>query len=133
MPPTCSKQSPPREPLGVIGLITPWNFPYAIPAWKIAPALAYGNCVVFKPAELVPVCAWQLADMLHRAGLPAGVFNLVMGIGRLVGQTIVEHGIHRRFLGALRQRMAALETAYVFAGRQTWMRVARRRRVRFDP
>jgi len=80
-----------REPVGVVGLITPWNFPYAIPAWKIAPALAYGNCVVFKPAELVPLCAWQLADMLHRAGLPAGVFNLVMGSGRLVGQAIVDH------------------------------------------
>src|SRR4051794_16897035 len=66
-----------REPLGVISIITPWNFPIAIPAWKIAPALAYGNCVVFKPAELVPGSAWALADILSRSGLPAGVFNLV--------------------------------------------------------
>lgn len=80
-----------REPLGVIGLITPWNFPIAIPAWKIAPALAYGNCVVFKPAELVPGSAWALADILHRAGVPAGVFNLVMGRGSVVGDVMVRH------------------------------------------
>jgi len=80
-----------REPIGVVGIIAPWNFPLAIPAWKIAPALAYGNTVVFKPAELVPACAWQLADMLHRAGLPAGVFNLVMGSGREVGGRILEN------------------------------------------
>ena len=53
-----------REPMGVVGIITPWNFPIAIPAWKIAPALAYGNTVVFKPADLVPGCAWALADIL---------------------------------------------------------------------
>jgi acyl-CoA reductase-like NAD-dependent aldehyde dehydrogenase len=80
-----------REPLGVIGLITPWNFPIAIPAWKIAPALAYGNCVVFKPADLVPGSAWALADILHRAGVPAGVFNLVMGRGSVVGDVLVRH------------------------------------------
>ncbi|HEU0203329.1 MAG TPA: aldehyde dehydrogenase family protein [Burkholderiaceae bacterium] len=79
-----------REPLGVVGLITPWNFPLAIPAWKIAPALAYGNCVVFKPAELVPGSAWALAEILSRCGLPAGVFNLVMGRGRDVGQALLE-------------------------------------------
>src|SRR6187549_3605393 len=67
-----------REPLGVVGLITPWNFPIAIPAWKIAPALAYGNTVVMKPADLVPGCAWAIAEILAKAGLPAGVFNLVM-------------------------------------------------------
>ena len=78
-----------REPLGVIGLITPWNFPIAIPAWKIAPALAYGNTVVFKPAEVVPGSAWALADILHRAGLPAGVFNLVMGRGSEVGAVLL--------------------------------------------
>jgi len=78
-----------REPLGVIGLITPWNFPIAIPAWKIAPALAYGNCVVIKPADLVPGCAWAIADIISRAGFPAGVFNLVMGKGREVGEAIV--------------------------------------------
>ena len=79
-----------REPVGVVGLIAPWNFPLAIPAWKIAPALAYGNTVVFKPAELVPGCAWALAEILSRAGLPAGAFNLVLGSGRLVGQTMVD-------------------------------------------
>jgi aldehyde dehydrogenase (NAD+) len=80
-----------REPVGVVGVIAPWNFPLAIPAWKIAPALAYGNTVVFKPAELVPACASALAEILARAGLPAGVFNMVIGSGRLVGQTLVEH------------------------------------------
>ncbi|HEX5685635.1 MAG TPA: aldehyde dehydrogenase family protein [Ideonella sp.] len=79
-----------REPLGVIGIITPWNFPIAIPAWKIAPALAYGNCVVFKPAELVPGSAWALADILSRAGIPPGVFNLVMGRGSDVGAVLLE-------------------------------------------
>jgi L-alanine-DL-glutamate epimerase-like enolase superfamily enzyme len=62
-----------REPVGVVGIITPWNFPIAIPAWKIAPALAYGNTVVFKPADLVPGCTWAIADILARAGLPKGV------------------------------------------------------------
>lgn len=78
-----------REPEGVIGLVTPWNFPVAIPAWKIAPALAYGNCVVFKPAEIVPASAWALSEIISRAGLPAGVFNLVMGPGSQVGQAMV--------------------------------------------
>ncbi|MEM8625187.1 MAG: aldehyde dehydrogenase family protein [Pseudomonadota bacterium] len=78
-----------REPLGVVGLITPWNFPLAIPAWKIAPALAFGNAVVFKPAELVPASAWALTDCLIRAGLPRGVLNLVVGAGRVVGPVIV--------------------------------------------
>ncbi len=80
-----------REPVGVVGLVTPWNFPIAIPAWKIAPALAYGNTVVFKPADLVPGCAWALVDILSRAGIPAGVLNLVMGRGSIVGETIVNH------------------------------------------
>jgi alpha-ketoglutaric semialdehyde dehydrogenase len=79
-----------REALGVVGLITPWNFPIAIPAWKLAPALAYGNTVVLKPAELVPGSAWALADILQRAGLPPGVFNLVMGPGSQVGQVLLE-------------------------------------------
>jgi acyl-CoA reductase-like NAD-dependent aldehyde dehydrogenase len=79
-----------REPEGVVGVITPWNFPIAIPAWKIAPALAYGNTVVFKPSELVPACPWHLADILVRAGTPPGVFNLVMGKGSVVGKAIVE-------------------------------------------
>ncbi|MCC9620332.1 aldehyde dehydrogenase family protein [Thalassospira sp. MA62] len=79
-----------HAPVGVIGMITPWNFPMAIPAWKIAPALAYGNCVVFKPAELVPGCAWHLVDILKRSGLPDGVLNLVMGKGRVVGQAMID-------------------------------------------
>jgi aldehyde dehydrogenase (NAD+) len=80
-----------REPIGVIGLITPWNFPIAIPAWKIAPALAFGNCVVFKPADLVPASAWALSDIIHRSGIPAGVFNLVMGRGSVIGDPLVTH------------------------------------------
>jgi acyl-CoA reductase-like NAD-dependent aldehyde dehydrogenase len=80
-----------REPVGVVGLITPWNFPIAIPAWKIAPALAYGNCVIFKPAELVPATACALVDIVQRAGLPPGVLNLVLGSGREVGQALVSH------------------------------------------
>lgn len=80
-----------REPLGVVGLITPWNFPIAIPAWKIAPALAFGNCVVLKPADLVPGSAWALAEIISRSGIPAGVFNLVMGPGRVIGDALVNH------------------------------------------
>jgi alpha-ketoglutaric semialdehyde dehydrogenase len=79
-----------REPLGVVGIITPWNFPAAIPAWKIAPALAFGNAVVFKPADLVPGTAWMLVEILSRAGLPKGVLNLVMGRGSSVGQVFLE-------------------------------------------
>ncbi|WP_044872490.1 aldehyde dehydrogenase family protein [Pseudomonas sp. LFM046] len=79
-----------RQPVGVVGIITPWNFPIAIPAWKIAPALAYGNSVVFKPADLVPGSAWALAEIISRAGLPAGTFNLVMGRGSVVGQALAE-------------------------------------------
>jgi alpha-ketoglutaric semialdehyde dehydrogenase len=78
-----------REPVGVVGIITPWNFPIAIPAWKIAPALAYGNCVVFKPAELVPGSAWALADIIQRAAVPPGVFNLVMGRGSVIGDALI--------------------------------------------
>lgn len=80
-----------REPVGVVGIITPWNFPFAIPAWKIAPALAYGNCVVFKPADLVPGCAWALAEIISRSGIPPGVFNLVMGRGSVIGDPLVNH------------------------------------------
>lgn len=79
-----------REPIGPVGIIAPWNFPIAIPAWKIAPALCYGNTVVFKPAELVPGCAWALAEILSRSGLPKGVFNLVMGKGSVVGQAMLD-------------------------------------------
>ncbi|MBF0679802.1 MAG: aldehyde dehydrogenase family protein [Devosia sp.] len=79
-----------REPIGVIGIITPWNFPIAIPSWKIAPALAYGNTVVIKPADLVPGSTWAIVDILVRAGLPKGVLNLVMGKGSVVGQTMLD-------------------------------------------
>jgi acyl-CoA reductase-like NAD-dependent aldehyde dehydrogenase len=78
-----------REPLGVVGLITPWNFPAAIPAWKTAPALAFGNAVVLKPAELVPGTAWAMAEIISRSGLPRGVFNLVTGTGSVVGEALV--------------------------------------------
>jgi acyl-CoA reductase-like NAD-dependent aldehyde dehydrogenase len=80
-----------REPVGVIAIIAPWNFPLAIPAWKIAPALAFGNAVVFKPADLVPGSAHALAEIIVRAGVPKGVFNLVMGRGSVVGQAILDH------------------------------------------
>ncbi len=78
-----------REPVGVVGIITPWNFPIAIPAWKIAPAICYGNTVVFKPADLVPGSAWAIVDILARAGCPKGVLNLVMGRGSVVGDAII--------------------------------------------
>ena len=78
-----------REPVGVVGIIAPWNFPIAIPAWKIAPALCYGNTVIIKPADIVQGSVWALAEIISRAGLPAGVFNLVMGRGSIVGQAML--------------------------------------------
>ena len=78
-----------REPLGVVGIITPWNFPLAIPAWKIAPALAYGNTVVFKPASFAPHSSLLLIEALMEAGLPPGVINYITGSGREVGDEIV--------------------------------------------
>jgi aldehyde dehydrogenase (NAD+) len=78
-----------REPMGVVGVISPWNFPMATPVWKIAPALAFGNAVVWKPANLVPASAYALAEIISRHNLPAGTFNLVMGKGRTVGNTLV--------------------------------------------
>src|SRR5689334_5062473 len=80
-----------RVPLGVVALITPWNFPVAIPTWKVAPALAYGNTVVLKPAEITPLTAWHLVDVLEKAGLPPGVLNLVVGPGSQAGQELVEN------------------------------------------
>ncbi len=80
-----------REPAGVVGLITPWNFPIAIPLWKIAPALVYGNTVIFKPAELTPLTAWHIVDVLVQAGLPKGVVNLVNGSGDVAGRALVDH------------------------------------------
>jgi acyl-CoA reductase-like NAD-dependent aldehyde dehydrogenase len=80
-----------RQPIGVVGLISPWNYPIAIPSWKIAPALAFGNAVIFKPAELAPGCGWTIAEIISRSGLPKGVFNLVMGSGNIVGNALVSH------------------------------------------
>ena len=80
-----------REPIGVVVALTPWNFPLAIPAWKIAPALAFGNTVVWKPAELVPLTSLHLFDAIVEAGLPSGVLNLVLGRGAVVGRALVTH------------------------------------------
>ncbi len=80
-----------REPLGVVGLITPWNFPLTIASWKLAPALAAGNTVVLKPAELTPLTALRFAELARAAGLPDGVVNVVVGPGRTCGQRLVEH------------------------------------------
>jgi acyl-CoA reductase-like NAD-dependent aldehyde dehydrogenase len=112
-----------REPVGVAGIITPWSFPLSIPAAKIAAALSLGNCVVFKPAELVPGCAWALADVISRSGLPAGVFNLVLGSGRQAGARIVANpAVHAvSFTGS-----AATGQAVLQAG------AARRARIQLD-
>jgi len=80
-----------REPLGVVGLIVPWNFPIAISSWKLGPALACGNTVVLKPAELTPLTALRLAELALEAGLPEGVLNVVAGPGSVVGRRLVEH------------------------------------------
>jgi acyl-CoA reductase-like NAD-dependent aldehyde dehydrogenase len=80
-----------REPLGVVGLIVPWNFPIAIASWKLGPALASGNTVVLKPAELTPLTAIRLGELALEAGLPEGVLNVVPGSGSVVGQRLVEH------------------------------------------
>ncbi|HEX3455518.1 MAG TPA: aldehyde dehydrogenase family protein [Gaiellaceae bacterium] len=84
-----------RRPLGVVGLITPWNFPAAIPAWKTAPALAYGNTVVIKLAQEAPLTGLHLAACLEEGGVPAGVFNVVVGRGSMVGTPLVEHRLVR--------------------------------------
>ena len=80
-----------REPVGVVGLITPWNFPLTIAAWKLAPALAAGNTVVLKPAELTPLTALRFAELAAEAGIPDGVVNVVVGPGSTCGQRLVEH------------------------------------------
>ena len=79
-----------RKPIGVVGLVTPWNFPSAIPAWKLAPALICGNTVVLKPASAAPLSAWRLVEALHEAGLPKGVVNFVAGSGGELGQALVD-------------------------------------------
>jgi aldehyde dehydrogenase (NAD+) len=80
-----------RQPLGVVGIITPWNFPIAIPTWKLFPALLAGNTVVFKPAEDTPACALRLVEILAEAGLPAGVVNIIFGFGPEAGEPLVRH------------------------------------------
>jgi acyl-CoA reductase-like NAD-dependent aldehyde dehydrogenase len=80
-----------REPIGVVGLIVPWNFPLNIASWKVGPALACGNTVVLKPAELTPLSTLRLAELALEAGIPEGVLNVVVGPGRVVGQRLVEH------------------------------------------
>jgi aldehyde dehydrogenase (NAD+) len=80
-----------REPLGVVALITPWNFPVNVPGWKLASALVCGNTIVFKPSGLTPVCGEFLVQVLHDAGLPPGVLNLVHGSGKVAGDALVEH------------------------------------------
>jgi betaine-aldehyde dehydrogenase len=80
-----------REPLGVVGLITPWNFPLAIASWKLAPALAAGNTVILKPAELTPLTALRLTELALEAGLPEHVFQVVVGSGAVCGARLVEH------------------------------------------
>src|SRR5579863_595398 len=78
-----------RKPIGVVGLVTPWNFPSAIPAWKLAPALICGNTVVLKPASAAPLSAWRIVEALHEAGIPKGVVNFVAGSGGELGQALV--------------------------------------------
>jgi len=80
-----------RKPIGVMGLISPWNFPFAIPAWKLAPALVCGNTVVFKPSSDTPLCAWELVNLLVKAGVPPGVVNMVTGPASTVGEAVVKH------------------------------------------
>src|ERR1035438_5418217 len=78
-----------RKPIGVVGLITPWNFPSAIPAWKLAPALICGNTVVLKPASAAPLSAWRIVEALHQAGIPKGVVNFVAGPGGELGEAMI--------------------------------------------
>ena len=80
-----------REPLGVVGLIVPWNFPLNIASWKLGPALACGNTVVLKPAELTPLSALRLAELVLEAGVPEGVVNVLVGKGSVIGRRLVEH------------------------------------------
>ena len=100
-----------REPVGVVAVITPWNFPIALPAWKVAGALAYGNSVVLKPSSYVPGCAIMLARVLEDAGLPAGVFNLVMGDGRATGNVMIDEADALTFTGGTATGRAVLTRA----------------------
>lgn len=104
-----------REPLGVVGVISPWNFPLATAVWKIAPALAFGNAVVFKPANLVPASAWALTEIISRQDLPAGTFNLITGSGREAGEALITSPLVQAvtFTGSLEvgRRVAAATAA----------------------
>ena len=80
-----------REPVGVVGCITPWNFPLSLATWKVAPALACGNAVILKPAEQTPLTAIRLAELAAEVGFPAGVFNVVPGFGETAGAALVTH------------------------------------------
>jgi len=80
-----------RQPIGIVGLIAPWNFPVAIPAWKIAPALICGNTIVFKPSSDTPLCALELVRIIEKAGVPKGVMNIVTGPGSEVGDEIIKN------------------------------------------
>src|SRR5262249_43026060 len=80
-----------RQPLGVVACVTPWNFPVAIPVWKIAPALVAGNTVVFKPATLTPATAARIVELFEEAGMPPGVLNLILGSGSDAGEEIINH------------------------------------------
>jgi betaine-aldehyde dehydrogenase len=102
-----------REPIGVCGIIVPWNFPIAITSWKTAPALAMGNTVVLKPAELTPLTALRLADLATEAGLPPGVFNVVTGPGPVVGEAIIASPLVRKiaFTGSTEVGSRVMELA----------------------
>ena len=129
-----------RKPLGTVALITPWNFPSAIPAWKMAPALVAGNTVVIKPASLAPLSAYRIVEALHEAGIPAGVLNYVTGAGGAVGNTLIEHPAVRAvsFTGScevgnatLRKSDASQGARPIGNGRQEPDRRAERRRPGF--
>ena len=98
-----------REPLGVVALITPWNFPLTIASWKVAPALAAGNTVVLKPAELTPLTAIELERIALEAGLPEGVVNVVAGPGSVCGKRLVERSALDRFMDVLEEHVEALK------------------------
>jgi len=100
-----------REPVGVIAAITPWNFPIALPAWKVAAALAYGNTVVLKPSTFVPGCAVMLGRLIEEAGLPKGVFNLVMGDGRATGNAMIDAADALTFTGGTETGRVVLKRA----------------------
>lgn len=100
-----------RDPVGVIGIITPWNFPIGIPAWKIAPALAFGNTVVFKPSEATPGTATALAEIIARAGVPPGVFNMLHGSGPVVGEALLAGVDALTFTGSVKTGRQIVEKA----------------------